>query len=309
MVWSINNFDIYSLSIFDNENNYSDMSKQEFATLTLKSYNPLNVNKLGYGYFGGESGDILIDPKHKYIINKYGYRGSEFLNQADILFAGCSQTFGIGMPEEMIWGNQLGKFLNKSVANISKPGASVQWIVQKIFAYCQEFENPKYITCLFPDFFRMLAPKSYPSKNDNNILTPLILKNFIDSKQKFSKRPHRLEQVLELDFALYLSIQYINMLEQYCKSNNIKLYWSCWHKETTDIIKKLQNEYSSFIFYNDSYIYGNFKLDCHPEISKKYAHCFDIGGDIELSYDRAHLGVHAHTHIAEYFKDLILETA
>ena len=72
-------WDINLLSIFDSDNNYNDLSKKEFVTLTLESFHPLNVNKDGYGYFGGENGDILIDSKHKYLINKYGYRGSEFL--------------------------------------------------------------------------------------------------------------------------------------------------------------------------------------------------------------------------------------
>jgi hypothetical protein len=292
------------LSIFDTKH-YTTESKEDYVGLSLNSHDPIPLGKNGYGFIGGNPDGTWLDKNHKYIINKLGYRGKEFKNKSDVLFAGCSQTFGLGIPEEMIWGNQLGVLLNKDVANISRPGASVQWIVQKIFAYCQKFGNPEIIVCLFPDFFRLLIPKNNINVNDNNILSSLILENHFFTQPQYSKKPHKLENILDLNIPLYFAIQYVHILEQYCKSNNIKLHWSTWHEKTADIINLLYKQYNNFIYYNEASVYKDFKLFCHKEISERYPHCFHRGTDIELSEDSAHIGVHSHTHIAEYFYKLI----
>lgn len=44
-----------------------------------------------------------IDVDIKYTFNEHGYRSDSFLKKCTILFNGCSQTVGIGLPLNMMW--------------------------------------------------------------------------------------------------------------------------------------------------------------------------------------------------------------
>ena len=44
-----------------------------------------------------------IDVDIKYSFNEYGFRSDSFQKDCTILFNGCSQTMGIGIPLDMMW--------------------------------------------------------------------------------------------------------------------------------------------------------------------------------------------------------------
>lgn len=292
--------------------------------------------RLGADNYGISHGTVVADVKHKYNINSFGYRSSEFDNQP-LVFAGCSQTFGVGVPEEMIWGNQLANKLNEKCINISTPGASVQWIVQRLFSYFANYEKPKYLFCLFPDFYRMLVAtnKNLLLSHSNDQKLPHIpivqqahLKNAepIEDRPKYSKKPHVFSDVLPLELPFFLSCQHIHMLEQYCKSNNIKLIWSSWDFSTNRVIGHFKEKFNIFNNYipidsnswsevnEQHFLFENSEAaemfngkntikNCHKELEKKYSYCFSVGADLEMG--RPHMGVHRHTHIAENFYEKV----
>jgi len=75
-------------------------------------------------------------------VNSLGYRSPEFDN-AELVYAGCSQTFGIGLPErDLIWGSRVATAMGVSYANISGPGWSTEKVVRMIFAYLAKNKNP-----------------------------------------------------------------------------------------------------------------------------------------------------------------------
>ena len=59
-------------------------------------------------------------------------------------------------------------------------------------------------------------------RKSKNVKT-LLLKNYYT---KYSKYPHDLSKILNSDFGLFYSQNYMFMLNQYCVSNNIKLIWT-----------------------------------------------------------------------------------
>ena len=95
-----------------------------------------------------------------YITNSKDFRSPEFKKNTDLLIAGCSFTYGVGIPQEFMWAEIVAKDLNLSHANLSMPGDSVVGQVKKIFAYFKEYGHPKFLCALFPDFGRFLYPQN-----------------------------------------------------------------------------------------------------------------------------------------------------
>jgi hypothetical protein len=257
----------------------------------------------------------IVDVNTKYKVNSNGFRGNEIVGNEDLVIAGCSFTFGLGVPEDKIWAVELAKNLNLTYTNLSYPGASIMFIVQLIFKYFKKYGNPKYIICLFPDPYRMCLPyiENKLESLDNPInekISHLHLKGFTNNRiPTYSKLPHMAEHVIPQDVAKWLSIQYIHMLEQYCKSNNIKLIWSSWENTFLDELLK-SNVFNGLIDIesnkwirntNDHYDMYE-KKDCHLELKNKYPEIFDRGLDLEWGIQHSHWGTHKHIHISEIFQ-------
>lgn len=278
---------------------------------------------------------IYFDKTNLYKLNSLGYRSPEFDGSADILYAGCSNTFGMGVPEDAIWGSVLAKKLGSSYVNLSKQGASTEWIVKNIFSYINTYGHPKEIYCLFPDLFRVLLP------TDKRILTSQAAGPFKDGDNpntiieaqlygggvsglipEYSRLPHDVRDVLPVNFSIYLYAQSILMLSTYCKSHGIKFIWSTWNIPTSDMFvelkQKFPEEYSGFIEL-DSKKWDNSRSfknkwdtfedpDCHLDLEKTYGLNFYRGTDDVHGVDHVHTGAHKHAHWAESFLDARLSS-
>lgn len=162
--------------------------------------------------------------KVDYIFNSYGLRSREFDVDHELVAAGCSFTYGTGIPENARWADMLANKLNVSVANLSFPGAPIDMIIANLMKYLSlKDKDPKYIAVLLPDFLRV----SYLNNKENKSLVGIS----IDASQhKFSYDNNKdvLSSVLPIEWSYFKVQDYIKMLEIYCKSKNIKLVWSTW---------------------------------------------------------------------------------
>jgi hypothetical protein len=169
-----------------------------------------------------------------YKLNNHGHRCEEFKpldkNKKNILFAGCSATFGEALPEEYTWDNHLYKTLNSVYPNIGSfnslgyPGQGADHIVDNIIKYCNTFGNPKIIYVLFPDYGRM---KSWDSRSKS------FKTIYPDNKTRNSANqtdPH--------DFLLEY-VRSIQRLSDYCVINDIFLFMTSWDAPTSYLISKL----------------------------------------------------------------------
>jgi hypothetical protein len=305
--------------------------KNRFRNVGPNNFGQYNLTKI-------KKDRLLVDGTHEYLLNKNGYRSPEFKNNTDIVFAGCSQTYGIGICEQGIWGSQIAKKMNLDYANISRPGASVSWIVRNLFAYFKEHGNPKYLFCLFPDFYRLDIPMNpniissrWYTKTDSIVFGNVMLahESDLNNRPEYSKKPHNLEDIFPIEIPFYDSCQHILMLEQYCRSNSITLIWSSWFTELFVALKTANQNKKYYEFFLDDtniidwlvvdkngnpdregkphtldlYYPKNKKImnDCHKETQKIFSDCFNRGLDIEIKEAGPHFGVHRHTHIAESF--------
>jgi hypothetical protein len=189
-----------------------------------------------------------------YKINSLNFRSDEFVENRDLVFSGCSYTFGQGVVNDGIWGNIVSKELNLKSYNLGLPGKSVQSIVNNLFNYFKIIDHPKILLCLFPEFTRMdmwserdhmVSRKNFEeAKREYNKYT-LVLQD--REYEKISKQPYIAEKIIPMELPFALSIQYIKFLEMYCKAKDIKFLWGTW-SQTESLFLKSNKE--TFLFNN-----------------------------------------------------------
>jgi hypothetical protein len=278
------------------------------------------------------------ETKNPYEPNSMGYRSEEFTENRDIVFSGCSQTWGEGVMLDGIWGNILSKSLNKKSYNIGLSARSPQFIVKNTIAFCKKYGNPKAIFCLFPDFTRIqmisdsafMVGKFTPPGIVGSHEYPVLPNRISPIKDtKYSKAPHLAEDMIPSEFIFSINLDYIHMLELYCKLNNIKLFWGTWDKWQDEYLHKNIDsmDFKNYVyleqikwayrpsgihienFYDNDPLYITHK-QCHEEYRDVYGLNFDFPMDANpksglpgAKVATGHIAVHRHLHIAEKFEE------
>lgn len=294
---------------------------QEEYTFYLENYMknthgvPSIANRSEFGI--NTINNIVVDKETEYVTNNFGFRDKNWEGPADIIGAGCSMTYGYGVPVNARWTNILSEITNKNVRNISIPGTSIQEIVLQIISHIKIFGKPKEILCLFPDPFRIIVPTkknlitvkdsiSRPKETVN--FSNIEINNKINEKKSYLKKPYFYNDILPLEFPFYFSMMAIHTLEQLCELSNIALSWTSWEENFQNYLLRLENEnpFSNF-FYNESILVerGAVWPECHSEKKKFFPDYFDNGRDVEAGFRQSHPGYHWHLHAAEIFYENI----
>lgn len=264
--------------------------------------------------------EIICDEHNSYIQNAYGFRSKNFIKDEDLLVAGCSVTYGLGVPEEHTWGSIIAKNNNISTSNLGNPGDSVDGIVSNLFAYFKIFGNPKNLFCLFPDFNRMRLPinSDWFELEDDRILHYPYWKfktlNFGEMPdKKYFKRPFPASEIIPNDIPFSQSVSAIHYLEEYCRSNNINLKWATWDYRAQEIVS-LSEAFNNFIEIDGHFCHFppsprlphiNFNK-CHTELEEEAGMYFISGSDTKMG-GNGHPGVHSQIHIAETFEKFLVK--
>lgn len=267
-------------------------------------------------------GTVPGDNINHYSINSYGYRSEEFDSKKDAVIAGCSNTFGIGLPYEEIWGVSLCNTLGLSFDNLGMAGLSTQKTVANLMAYIKTYGKPEYIFCLFPNFARASIPllnrfhlardlnpgdiDSVDGRKPRMAVATITLNNLVP---KMIKRPFYVEDTMNIETAAMQSIQAIQAFSMYCKEAGIKFIWSTWADSEETIYEWLVEEgrledyipidNRAWPYDYDNKIESYTKGSCHTELLEKYGHNFHI------ATDGVHPGIHRNAHIAEAFLEKV----
>lgn len=276
----------------------------------------------------------------EYQFNEFGYRGKNFKETpADILASGCSQTWGSGVPNGYLWPEILEKNINLNVDNIGFPGKSTAAIVQNIFSYFREIGHPKYVFIYLPDLFRFMLPVSPGflhtnsvdhisdhekiTSKDMDMISDTNLNYSIETfeRPKYMTSPYYMEEIITPEITIWQALNYLQMLEEYCKIANINLKYGSWDNRTNFVLNKIKTDkfYLNFIdTENEKWI--KFKKDvgwfyskdgvspeeCHSNlIDNKNKAFWNVANDC-YQINGGHMGVHQHIHIAEIFEREVL---
>lgn len=249
---------------------------------------------------------------------EYIPRGQDFTKKYELIFSGCSETNGDYLSHDEItrdngkniWGTKVANYLGLDFLNMGRGGSSVWQIVSSLLSQFERGGDPKIVLCLLPNLTRLIMPndpKNLVSKYGKN----LYLIEDIDyqpdkNRPNFSKKPHKKEEIIPSIIPVWMNLQALLFLEQYCRSNKITLMYSTWSEQTAAILSSIissEQEASLSVSY-PNYIDTDprgwakeeyFNLFCHKNIEKKFPDLFKYGTDGE------HMGIHRHQHIADIF--------
>lgn len=199
---------------------------------------------------------IVEGPEVTYRINMHGFRTKHFApfeNSKDtILFAGCSWTFGEGLPEEYTWPYLVAKnFNDPDYYNIGYMGMSINHIIKSVYSFIRSYGKPKYLFICFPDIQRNL----YYSDKLKSYIKAYANTAFIGGQDKDRER-YTLNYQDEDN--LLLATSQISALEDYCMEAGINFVWTTWVYRDYEVFKHLGFNFlmdpdTSFIQANPSY--------------------------------------------------------
>lgn len=268
---------------------YENLIKSQYRKNNMIEELNLGVSYKKFTY----KGKIEVD----YTVNSYGYRGQE-LGKVDLLTSGCSQSFGVGIPESLTWTSLLAN--GRTYNNLSYPGNSTVAMVEDIFKHFEAYGHPKYLRILVPDFLRF---KFIKAANENTFIKNSQGKigEFINtvsdedrSMLKYEKMPIPIEKIMPTSMSFRTNLFAIKMLEEYIAQTNIDFKWTSWHNELNVHFNKHDYKFKNYIK-SEIIKDKDFSL-CHLEIKKIDPRFFDIGTD-----PQKHMGSHAHAHYADLF--------
>lgn len=263
---------------------------------------------------------IVNEGYFNYRINENGFRSKSFkeFNNAktNILFAGCSISEGVGLPEELSWPNKLVNLMQESnknldidFYNLSVNGSGIFLSIKNIFTFIKTVGKPDYIFILFPQMTRSLSwklPAGFQNVHYENpeVRTDESVKSYRDSYIH--------------ENSLMMNMTMINILEYICSILEIKLLWSTWRIEDVEIYKdtdsnnffELNHQFSQFMLLHPSIyelwhgkntFYDSEYPKRNKEMNKKNVHNEEY---FSISRDGIHPGSHATQLIAEdFFKE------
>jgi hypothetical protein len=291
--------------------NSSDTNDLELLQLDKRLITDPHVLK-SLSLFSFDSGMVSSqDDPITHQVNSHGYRGKE-LGPVDLVTAGCSQTFGVGVEEPHIWPTILAKKLGLSHVNLGTPGGSTQSIVETTIKFISDFGKPKIVCLLLPDLYRFrfvvnsdVLTYSHRYTRGESILDvdnlSMIPEGSSSSRPSFSKVPHDVVDVVPYEAAVYLSMMSLRHLIEYCKIGGIQLVFSTWSPGTALYFEKMAEfgviptEYEELNQASEFY-YESFDHHlCHVD--------GDNPGYWDVAIDTAkHMGAHQHLHFAELFE-------
>jgi len=244
----------------------------------------------------------------EYKINRYGFRCDNFNKKikTDILFAGCSETFGQGGSLEQAWPFMLNKHLNiNNYFNLGLPGAGYQQIIHNCLHYIEYFNIPKNLFIVFPNIERHIIYNYLPKeKIKNDASTDFIFdldKNpgyypwplYSTYEQDHSPYPPEFNNnVFSYKTKVFEFSQSLIMLEQITKLLGINFWWTM----TLEIDRKNINSINLFNCFAD------YSFDELANFVTKYKLKNKNIKNIERKPD-AHFGIAVH----EFWKSLFLE--
>jgi hypothetical protein len=283
------------------------------------------IVKDGVGSYKNDGSNII---DYTFKINNLRYRSQPFENKAEVLILGCSHSEGNGLPDGLRWQDFLSNKMNKEFSSLAYSGDSMIGQIIKCFYYFKNFGHPKQIIALFP-MSRIAYPKVNDKLSSNGVAIVYNTKPTFHGKNqiltvdlghedtlKYAKSPYDLSEVLPKEFAFFYERSMLDMLEQYCETNNIDFIWSVWTPVYQEkIFKSIEDAYPG---YHKNYCWisthgwtNNKGFNVPPE-ENELLHCHR-GERSHILFDDAadrigrnpHWGFHRHMHIADEIYDYI----
>jgi hypothetical protein len=113
-----------------------------------------------------------IDNHFTYQFNSHGFRCKDLVSGPNIMFLGCSQTVGVGIPVHHVWTELVSSNLKMNCANLGVGGSSVDTAFRMCHGYIDKL-NPKIVVFMKNydmrlEIFDETGPKNLGSWAENS---------------------------------------------------------------------------------------------------------------------------------------------
>lgn len=262
--------------------NIIDFKNTGFINILNYAENKYPVRE-NFKFFTSDTERFNIKDDFYYFLNSHRFRSDEFSKEStrqNFLFAGCSQTLGVGLPMELVWSHKVNSMFNKTYFNnLSGVSLSIDTIIINVIKYIELFGSPEAIVILFPDHFRV-----------TRFVDDKIVSKWLDPR-KYSQTQDGRD---EINFAFFKYATEIKHLEVLCDSLNIPLVYSSWQEETSILLAKLvEDGYLKYGF--DIYKHDDVELELYDKKNTKYPHYWKV------ARDEVHFGEMRNIYFAESF--------
>jgi hypothetical protein len=190
-----------------------------------------------------DSGDKVNESNNdiEYKLNEQYFRSQSFsnfnLNNINALYAGCSFTFGMGLPDHLLWtsilNNKIEKYLDKKVEpfNIGFRGFSNYLIIKNIMSFIRTYGKPNFLFVVFPDCARDFL------FNEKSKEYEYVFPRFFHP-DKFNSFEVKYTKNFVYETNIVKSIDMIRHLEDFCEVAGVKLLWTTWYYPDFEIYQK-----------------------------------------------------------------------
>lgn len=248
-------------------------------------------------------------PIAEYLINPDGFRSQTFKeidkDKTNVLFAGCSWTFGEGVLQEDSWtscvSEKISEYLNKEVDayNVAVMGASPHLTIKNIMGFIRKYGKPDYIFAVIPGHSR----KILFSEDTHKFFNGLFPENNIYAKEHKAAIKRYVNAYDPRESLLEISTM-IGMLEDLCMSLGINLLWSAYD----EAIKHLAETVGHPSYIDDPHNFVKSK-DTNSPKGKSNISFYPNSNNVpywEIAYDDLHPGAAWHHDFSNtVFKELL----
>lgn len=241
----------------------------------------------------------------EYRKNIHGLRDSSDTAHSDLVVAGCSMTYGIGVPATDTWGFRLKELLAEdSYINLGTPGASAETVARTVMDYVETYGVPKRLAVLMPNLERHYVAGNTSIIFDRNkeaqvkdytaeYAFDVILDRDNVDRPSYIKKPYLWQDVLPHEHYGLKSLLAIKQLEQYCLAVGIEMIWATWDESLNSLAKSLGFETFKAFDYPFKWSEAACHQDDRAKINERH---YSVGADPDR-----HWGSHTHIHLAEHF--------
>lgn len=150
-----------------------------------------------------------------YEFNEHGFRSESFKTECKVLFNGCSQTMGVGLPLQISWAGRVAQELDVPYHSIACAGADWQHVCQRTLYWI-----PK----LKPDLMILKEPP-IPRFNwwDQETVVSTSQFNYDELMDCKIKESRPLIDIVADNNAIWYQYSMQMIIEKFCEENNVQL--------------------------------------------------------------------------------------
>jgi hypothetical protein len=213
------------------------------------------------------------EKENDFKVNSSGFRSDEFVtlnkNNFNLLYSGDSFTFGYGLNTKHMWSNILTekiKLIKPRVRswNVSYKGLSNIVIIKNTMSFIRNYGKPNAIFVMLTEIGRSVY---FYDDEYYSVFPP-----FEDEYEDKKKLQIEYEKHFVKENILFVELEMINMLYDYCKESGIELFLCTWDFETK---KQLDQTGLNIFLFERNIIFFDKKLNKNINNDKKWKFALD----------------------------------